>query len=65
MLAAVPGTEVLATMLAKFGLLMPALSSMQVGLVWGWAVRWFVVVDATTLRTHRLLHARDPVDTGA
>jgi len=59
---AVTGAEVVATLLAGFGILMPALGWTRVGFVWIYAVAWFLVTDRVKLLGYRIL---DPASTAA
>ena len=43
LLIAVFGTQALATIIAVSGLLMPAISWELAGLVWGYALVWFLI----------------------
>jgi H+-transporting ATPase len=55
---AVSGAEAVATLLAGFGILMPALGWARVGFVWAYALAWFLVTDRVKLLAYRVL---DPV----
>ena len=57
-LVAVVGTQLLATLIAGFGLLMTPVGWGWVAVVWGYALVWFVVEDRVKLVTHRLLDRR-------
>jgi H+-transporting ATPase len=63
--AAVSLAELLATAIAHFGLLMHPLPWRYVALAWGWALVWFLALDAAKLLTYRTLdrrHDRAPVE---
>jgi H+-transporting ATPase len=56
--AAVSLSELLATMIAHFGILMQPLPWRYVALAWGWALVWFLALDAAKLLTYRTLDRR-------
>ncbi len=58
LLAAVVGTQAIATLIAGFGLLMTPLGWQWVALVWGYALVWFLVEDRVKLATHAYLDRR-------
>ena len=58
LLAAVLTTQVIATLLAVYGVLMPALGWPLALLVWGYAIAWFLLTDRIKLGAYRLLEAR-------
>jgi H+-transporting ATPase len=58
LLAAVFGTQALATLIAVYGLFMPAISWGWALFVWGYALVWFLVSDRVKLLAYRIL---DPV----
>ena len=59
LLWAVIGTQILATLIAVFGILMPPLGWTYAALVWGYALVWFVVEDQVKLAAYRAFdHAR-------
>jgi H+-transporting ATPase len=59
LLWAVVGTQVLATLIAVFGVLMPALGWTYAGLVWVYALVWFVIEDQVKLAAYRAFdHAK-------
>ncbi|MDR7304119.1 plasma-membrane proton-efflux P-type ATPase [Haloactinomyces albus] len=65
-LAAVIGTQILATTIALTGFLMPSIGWSQVGLAWGWSVIWLFAIDATkVLLNRRLATDQDPGNTEA
>ncbi len=58
LLAAVLGTQLLATLIAVSGLLMEPIGWGLAGLAWGWAVVWFVLLDEVKVTTYRILERR-------
>jgi len=58
LLAAVLTTQVIATLIAVYGVLMPPLGWRLALLVWGYAIAWFLVTDRIKLGAYRLLEAR-------
>jgi H+-transporting ATPase len=58
LLVAVLGTQVLATLIAVGGLLMTPLPWPDAALAWGWALVWFLALDAAKLVTYRSLDRR-------
>ncbi len=59
---AVSSAEAVATLLAGFGILMPALGWDRVAFVWAYALAWFLVSDRVKLLAYRIL---DPVSGAA
>jgi H+-transporting ATPase len=57
LLAAVVVTQIIATLIAVYGLLMPPLGWRLAFLVWGYALIWFVVADRIKLGAYRVLAA--------
>jgi H+-transporting ATPase len=57
---AVLGTQIVATLIAVYGLLMPPLGWGWALLVWGYALAWFLVNDRIKLLAYRIL---DPTET--
>ena len=55
LLIAVFGTQALATIIAVSRLLMPAISWELAGLVWGYALVWFLINDQVKLLGYRIL----------
>ncbi len=55
LLAAVLTTQVIATLIAVYGLLMPALGWRLALFVWSYALVWFLVADRVKLGAYRLL----------
>lgn len=55
LLTAVIGTQVLATLIAVYGLLMTPLSWGLALMVWGYALAWFLVNDRIKLAVYRIL----------
>lgn len=58
LLAAVVGTQVLATAIAGFGLLMQPLGWGLIALAWGWAAVWFLLLDQVKVAGYRVLDRR-------
>jgi H+-transporting ATPase len=58
LLIAVVGTQVLATAIAASGLLMDPLSWSLIGLAWGYAIAWILLLDQVKLWTYALLDRR-------
>ncbi len=59
---AVLGTQIVATLIAVYGFLMPPLGWGWAGFVWGYALLWFFITDPVKLLAYRIL---DPVRTKA
>ena len=55
LLIAVVGTQVIATIIAVYGLLMPPIGWSWALLVWGYALAWFLVNDRVKLLGYRIL----------
>jgi H+-transporting ATPase len=61
---AVLGTQILATLIAVFGILMEPLPWKWALFVWGYALAWFLVNDRVKLLAYRILDpAKDPLST--
>ncbi len=58
LLVAVVGTQILATMIAAFGLLMKPLHWELVAFAWGYAILWILVLDQIKIWTYRTLDRR-------
>jgi H+-transporting ATPase len=58
---AVVGTQIMATLIAVYGFLMPPLGWGWAGFVWAYALVWFLVSDRVKLLAYRIL---DPVKAG-
>jgi H+-transporting ATPase len=58
---AVLGTQIVATLIAVYGLFMTPLGWKWAGFVWGYALLWFFVTDPVKLLAYRIL---DPVKAG-
>jgi H+-transporting ATPase len=58
LLIAVLGTQILATLIAVGGFLMAPLPWPDAALAWGWALAWFLALDAAKLVTYRVLDRR-------
>jgi H+-transporting ATPase len=54
LLIAVFGTQAVATIIAVYGLLMPAIGWELAGLVWGYALIWFFINDRVKLLGYRI-----------
>lgn len=62
LLVAVLGTQAIATIIAVYGLLMPALGWELAAFVWGYALVWFLINDGAKLLAYRVLdHEAEPV----
>lgn len=59
LVVAVFGTQALATILAVYGLLMPALGWELALFVWGYALVWFLINDRVKLLGYRILDPKD------
>ena len=59
---AVLGTQIVATLIAVYGLFMTPLGWKWAGFVWGYALLWFFVTDPVKLLAYRIF---DPVKAGA
>lgn len=51
---AVVGTQIVATLIAVYGVFMPAIGWEWAGLVWGYALVWFLVADRVKLAAYRI-----------
>ena len=58
---AVLGTQIVATLIAVYGLFMTPLGWKWAGFVWGYALLWFLMTDPVKLLAYRIL---DPVKAG-
>jgi len=61
LLAAVVGTQVVATLIAVYGLLMPPIGWGWALVVWGYAAAWFLVNDRIKLAAYRILDPHRPL----
>lgn len=61
LLAAVVGTQVVATLIAVYGLLMPPIGWGWALAVWGYALAWFLVNDRVKLVAYRILDPHRPL----
>ncbi|GKS56991.1 plasma-membrane proton-efflux P-type ATPase [Nitrospira sp.] len=52
--AAVVGTQIVATLIAVYGVFMPPLGWGWAGFVWGYAMAWFFINDRVKLLAHRI-----------
>ncbi len=57
LLAAVIGTQIIATLIAVYGVLMPAIGWSWALAVWGYALAWFLVNDRVKLAAYRIFDA--------
>jgi H+-transporting ATPase len=62
LLVAVFGTQIVATLVAVYGLFMPPIGWGWAGLVWGYSLVWFLVNDRAKLLAYRIF---DPVKAAA
>jgi H+-transporting ATPase len=60
LLIAVFGTQLVATIIAAYGLLMPPIGWNWALFVWGYALVWFLINDQVKLLAYRILHATKP-----
>src|SRR6185437_7354255 len=61
---AVLGTQILATLIAVYGVFMTPLGWSWAALVWGYALAWFLVNDRVKLLAYRLLDNRKGAASG-
>ncbi|MDD5243278.1 MAG: plasma-membrane proton-efflux P-type ATPase [Syntrophorhabdaceae bacterium] len=61
LLAAVVGTQVVATLISVYGLLMPPIGWGWALAVWGYALAWFLVNDRVKLVAYRILDPHRPL----
>ena len=59
LLGAVVGTQVIATLIAVYGALMTPLGWVWAGVVWTYALFWFLIEDRVKIATYRWLDRRD------
>jgi H+-transporting ATPase len=57
---AVLGTQAIATLIAVYGLFMTPLGWKWAGLVWGYALVWFLLTDRVKLLAYRILDPAEP-----
>ena len=62
LLAAVIGTQIIATLIAVYGVFMTPIGWGWAGFLWGYALLWFLVNDRVKLLAYRIL---DPIKRGA
>jgi len=55
---AVVGTQIIATLIAVYGFLMPPLGWVWAGFVWVYALAWFLVTDRIKLLAYRIFDLR-------
>jgi len=60
LLAAVIGTQIVATLIAVYGLFMPAIGWGWAGLVWAYALAWFFLNDRIKLAAYRVFDPAQP-----
>jgi len=58
---AVLGTQILATLIAVYGFLMPPLGWGWAGFVWGYALIWFLINDRVKLLAYKILDRTDRI----
>jgi H+-transporting ATPase len=64
LMIAVVGTQVIATLIAVYGLFMPAIGWGWALMVWGYALIWFVINDRVKLATYRIFDRAQPAFLG-
>jgi len=57
LLVAVLGTQIVATLIAVYGILMPAIGWGWAAAVWGYAIAWWLVNDRVKLFAYRIIEA--------
>ncbi|MGE5307316.1 MAG: plasma-membrane proton-efflux P-type ATPase [Alphaproteobacteria bacterium] len=60
LLAAVIGTQIIATLIAVYGVLMPAIGWGWALVVWGYALAWFLINDRVKLAAYGIFDTRLP-----
>ena len=60
LLLAVVGTQILATLIAVYGIFMPPIGWGWALAVWGYALAWFFVNDRIKLAAYRIFHPDEP-----
>jgi H+-transporting ATPase len=60
LLGAVFGTQLLATLVAVYGVFMPPIGWERALLVWGYALAWFLVSDRVKLLAYRIFEGKQP-----
>jgi H+-transporting ATPase len=60
LLAAVVGTQVVATLLSVYGIFMAPIGWGWALVVWGYALAWFLLNDRVKLAAYRIFEARQP-----
>ena len=60
LLGAVVGTQTVATLIAVYGILMPSLGWSYAGLVWGYALVWFIIEDQVKIAAYRIFAQPHP-----
>ncbi|HXV48128.1 MAG TPA: HAD-IC family P-type ATPase, partial [Candidatus Binatia bacterium] len=60
LLAAVIGTQIVATLIAVYGFFMPAVGWAWALAVWGYALAWFFLNDRVKLAAYRIFNAHHP-----
>jgi H+-transporting ATPase len=56
---AVAGTQVIAVLMCAFGVLVPQLPWLMIGLVWAYVLVWMIVLDVVKLAYFRIVDRRD------
>jgi H+-transporting ATPase len=63
LLFAVIGTQLTATLLTVYGILLPAMGWLLAGIVWGYALALFLLTDFLKVQLYKLLDRRSPTGT--
>ncbi|MGH7122550.1 MAG: hypothetical protein ACREFP_26765, partial [Acetobacteraceae bacterium] len=58
LISAIVATQVVCVLMVAFGILMPPIAWAAVGLVWLYAIAWFLLMDFAKLGTYRLIEHR-------
>ena len=56
---AILGTQIFATAVCAFGLIVPSLSWRLIAIVWGYNLIWMLILDSAKLVLHRELNLRN------
>lgn len=57
--SAIVGTQIIAILICAFGILVPALPWLMIGLVWAYVLIWMVIIDFVKLIYFRILDRRE------